>query len=161
MFYRQGWTQGELCFQMMFLVFFQHLILPHFLKVFIQKAVCRLMLLWHDGWKPASPDSWVVLLDCYYQAMTHEGIEGLVFTVVACRVCSFRESVIIIRFEVFTAVTVKNALFWDVAPCKYCVKRHFWGTYCFHLQGGKIHELSLQPPTHSGSSLRDFSTLKM
>jgi hypothetical protein len=35
-----------------------------------------------------------------------------------------------VRFEVFTAVTMKNAVFWDVAPCR------------------------------SGSSLADFSTLK-
>jgi hypothetical protein len=25
------------------------------------------------------------------------------------------------RFEVFTAVTMKKAVFWDVAPCRYCV----------------------------------------
>jgi hypothetical protein len=113
MFYRQGWTQGELCFQTMFLVFFQHLILSHLLLVFIEKAVCRQMaFLVH--WQPCSICGvlhWccdmmdeslpvqiheLVLLDCYYQAMTSEGIEGLVFAVVICRVCSFRESVIII-----------------------------------------------------------------
>jgi hypothetical protein len=27
----------------------------------------------------------------------------------------------IVRFEVFTAVTMKNAVFWDVAPCRSCV----------------------------------------
>jgi hypothetical protein len=26
-----------------------------------------------------------------------------------------------VRFEAFTAVTMKNAFFWDVAPCRYCV----------------------------------------
>jgi hypothetical protein len=40
--------------------------------------------------------------------------------------------VIPVRFEVFTAVTMKNAVFWGVAP-----------------------------PSHAGSSLADFSTLKM
>jgi hypothetical protein len=25
------------------------------------------------------------------------------------------------KFEVFTAVTMKNAVFWDVAPCRYCI----------------------------------------
>jgi hypothetical protein len=25
-----------------------------------------------------------------------------------------------VRFEVFMAVTMKNAVFWDVAPCRYC-----------------------------------------
>jgi hypothetical protein len=32
-----------------------------------------------------------------------------------------------VRFEVFTAVTMKNAVFWDVAPCRSCVNRHFGG----------------------------------
>jgi hypothetical protein len=45
-----------------------------------------------------------------------------------------------VRFEVFTAVTMKNAVFWDVAPCRSCVNRRFGGTYCLHLQGRKIHE---------------------
>jgi hypothetical protein len=60
-----------------------------------------------------------------------------------------------IRFEVFTAVTMKNAVFWDVAQCRYCVNRSFGGTYRLHLQG------SLQPPAHAGSSLADFSTMKI
>jgi hypothetical protein len=45
--------------------------------------------------------------------------------------------------EFDTAVTLKNVIFWDVAPCKSRVNRH------------------LQPPAHAGSSLADFSTLKM
>jgi hypothetical protein len=45
-----------------------------------------------------------------------------------------------VRFEVFTAVTLKNAVFWDVAPCKFCVKRRLEGTYRLHLQGRKIRE---------------------
>jgi hypothetical protein len=40
-----------------------------------------------------------------------------------------------VSFEVFTAVTIKNAVFWDVAPCRYCVNRRFGGTYRHHLQG--------------------------
>jgi hypothetical protein len=27
------------------------------------------------------------------------------------------------RFDVFTAVSMKNAVFWDVAPCRYCVNK--------------------------------------
>jgi hypothetical protein len=38
-----------------------------------------------------------------------------------------------IRFEVFTAVTMKNAVFWDVAPCRYFVNRRFGGTYRLNL----------------------------
>jgi hypothetical protein len=26
-------------------------------------------------------------------------------------------------------VTMKNAVFWDVAPCRYCVNRRFGGMY--------------------------------
>jgi hypothetical protein len=38
------------------------------------------------------------------------------------------------RFEVFTAVTMKNAVIWDVAPCRYGVNGRFGGTYRLHLQ---------------------------
>jgi hypothetical protein len=27
------------------------------------------------------------------------------------------------RFEVFTAMTMKNGVFWNVTPCSYCVRR--------------------------------------
>jgi hypothetical protein len=30
-----------------------------------------------------------------------------------------------VRFEVFTAVTMKNAVFWDVAQCRSCVNGRF------------------------------------
>jgi hypothetical protein len=53
---------------------------------------------------------------------------------------------------------MKNAVFWDVAPCRSCVNRRFGGTYRLHLQGRKCR---LQPPAHAGSSHSDFSTLKM
>jgi hypothetical protein len=45
-----------------------------------------------------------------------------------------------VRFEDFTAVTMKNAVFLDVAPCRCCVNRRFGGTYRLHLQGRKIRE---------------------
>jgi hypothetical protein len=54
------------------------------------------------------------------------------------------------------AVTMKNAVFWDVVLYSSCVNRHFGGTYSLHLQGR-----SLQPPAHAGSSLVNVSTLKM
>jgi hypothetical protein len=47
--------------------------------------------------------------------------------------------ILFVRFEIFTAVTMKNAVFWDVAPC---ISR-------------------LQPPAYAGPSLADFVTLKM
>jgi hypothetical protein len=33
-----------------------------------------------------------------------------------------------LRFEVFTAVTMKNVVFWDVKPCGSCKNRRFGGT---------------------------------
>jgi hypothetical protein len=32
-------------------------------------------------------------------------------------------------------MTMKNTVFWDVAPCRYFVNRRFGGTYRLHLQG--------------------------
>jgi hypothetical protein len=49
------------------------------------------------------------------------------------------------------AVTMKNAVFWDVTPRRSYVNRRFGGMY----------RLSLQPPAHAGSSHTDFSTPKM
>jgi hypothetical protein len=40
----------------------------------------------------------------------------------------------------FTAVTMKNVVFWGVALCRCCVNRRFGGTYRLHLQGRKICE---------------------
>jgi hypothetical protein len=42
----------------------------------------------------------------------------------------------VVGFEVFTAATMKNAVFWGVAPCR-CdrLNRHFGGSYRLHLQG--------------------------
>jgi hypothetical protein len=34
-----------------------------------------------------------------------------------------------VRFEVFTAVTMNNVVFWDVALCRFCVNRRFRGMY--------------------------------
>jgi hypothetical protein len=45
-----------------------------------------------------------------------------------------------VRFNVFTAVTMKNAVFWDVSPCRSCVNRRFGGICHLHIQGRKIRE---------------------
>jgi hypothetical protein len=49
-------------------------------------------------------------------------------------------SVSCVRSEVFTAVTMKNTVFWDVAPCRSCENRRFGGTHRHNLQGRKIRE---------------------
>jgi hypothetical protein len=40
-----------------------------------------------------------------------------------------------VRFEVFTAVTMKNGVFWVVTPCGSCKNRRFGGTWS-HLHQG-------------------------
>jgi hypothetical protein len=42
-----------------------------------------------------------------------------------------------VRFEVFTAVTMKNGVFWDVTPCGSCKNRRFGGTSRLLHQGNK------------------------
>jgi hypothetical protein len=47
-----------------------------------------------------------------------------IFECVACRELIMFS----VRFEVFTAVTMKNGVFWDVTPCGSCKNRRFGGT---------------------------------
>jgi hypothetical protein len=54
--------------------------------------------------------------------------------------CEVQTEFLNVRFEVFTAVTMKNAVFWDVAPFRSYMNRRFGGTYRLHLQGRKIRE---------------------
>jgi hypothetical protein len=42
-----------------------------------------------------------------------------------------------VRFEVFTAVTMKNGVFWDVTPCGSCKNRRFGGIWLLLHQGDK------------------------
>jgi hypothetical protein len=42
-----------------------------------------------------------------------------------------------VRFEVFTAVNMKNTIFWYVMPCGSYKNRHFRGMYHLHYQGDK------------------------
>jgi hypothetical protein len=101
-----------------------------------------------------------------YVLRQHSVYQKPLFFFLRLFILSYAKFIYYLRFEVFTAVTVKNAVFCDVAPCKSCVNRRFGGKYHLHLQGREIRERrtsvsSLQPPAHAGSSLADFSTLKM
>jgi hypothetical protein len=40
-----------------------------------------------------------------------------------------------VRFEVFTAATMNNTVFWDVTSCGSCKNRRFEETYVLHQQG--------------------------
>jgi hypothetical protein len=44
---------------------------------------------------------------------------------------------ILVSFEAFTVVTMKNAVFWDLMPCGSCKNLHFGGMYRLHHQGDK------------------------
>jgi hypothetical protein len=60
---------------------------------------------------------------------------------------AFRFSV---RFGVFTAVIMKNALFWDVTLCGSCKNRRFGEMYHLYHQGDKNRQARRQyvPPKH-------------
>jgi hypothetical protein len=47
-----------------------------------------------------------------------------------------------VRFVVFTAVTMMNAVFWDVTPCGSCMNPRFGGTWRLHHQGDKNRRTS-------------------
>jgi hypothetical protein len=42
--------------------------------------------------------------------------------------------------QYYDKVLMKNAVFWDVAPCRTCMNQRFGGTYRFHFQSRKIRE---------------------
>jgi hypothetical protein len=42
---------------------------------------------------------------------------------------------------IFNQQNLKNAIFWDVALCTYCMNRHFGGTYRPHLQNRKMEAI--------------------
>jgi hypothetical protein len=51
-----------------------------------------------------------------------------------------------VRFEVFTAVTMKNAVFWDVAPYRFCVNRrsHKKRQYSYYYYGYSLVDIIRQ-----------------
>jgi hypothetical protein len=50
--------------------------------------------------------------------------------------CRAQTPRIYVGFEVFTAVVMKSAIFWDMTPCSLLsCNRRFWGRYRLHLQG--------------------------
>jgi hypothetical protein len=49
-----------------------------------------------------------------------------------------QRNLLLVRFELFTAVTIKNTVFWDVRPCGSCKNRRFGGAQCLHHQGDTL-----------------------
>jgi hypothetical protein len=68
---------------------------------------------------------------CYFQTgCTHPSKPKSLFLRVLCtKYC------MLVRFEVFTAVTMKNGVFWDVMPCGSCKNRRFGGAQRLLHQG--------------------------
>jgi hypothetical protein len=58
------------------------------------------------------------------------------------------------------AETVKNAVFWDVAPCRSCVNRRFGGTYRLHLQGRRIRERGTSVSSGCRLSLPEMQAIR-
>jgi hypothetical protein len=56
----------------------------------------------------------------------------------------------IVKFQVFAAVTMKYAVFWDVTPCGSYKNSCFARMYCLHHQGGKINEVVVMLQVSSG-----------
>jgi hypothetical protein len=54
-----------------------------------------------------------------------------------------RRSITVVGFEIFTAVVMKIAIFWDTAPCSPYMNRRFGGTY--HLIFRVKNQLSKKP----------------
>jgi hypothetical protein len=54
------------------------------------------------------------------------------------KIISLEEKEEFVKFEVFTAVTIKNAIFWNVTSCGSCKNQHFGGMYRLHHLGDKI-----------------------
>jgi hypothetical protein len=54
-------------------------------------------------------------------------------------------------------ILMKNAVFWDVAPCGFIINRRFGGTCRLHLQGRNLRNMMLVPATRStiGSTYRE------
>jgi hypothetical protein len=48
-----------------------------------------------------------------------------------------QERIIYVRFEVLAAMTMKNALFWDVTQCESCNNRRLGKTYLLYNQAYK------------------------
>jgi hypothetical protein len=63
----------------------------------------------------------------------------LFFIVTALKTSNLtKSSHIIVGVEVFTAVAMKNSVFWDITPCVFGKKRRFGGTYRLHHKGDMI-----------------------
>jgi hypothetical protein len=67
--------------------------------------------------------------------------------------------VVYFRFELFTVVTMKNAIFWDVMPCGCCKNQLFGGTYDLHHQLERIVTLGTTLAVTSKQNMLQRNTI--
>jgi hypothetical protein len=77
----------------------------------------------------------VVLSSYVYQQCQHTR------TIQVCQTAQNTSVQISVRFEVFTTVTMKNGVFWDVTPCGSCKYRRFGGTSVSFIRVRRIGEI--------------------
>jgi hypothetical protein len=64
-----------------------------------------------------------------------------------------------VRFQVFTAVTMKNVIFWDVTPCGSCKNWCFRGMYCLDHHGNTVIVLNNKALCHDNIWWSEASVL--
>jgi hypothetical protein len=71
---------------------------------------------------------------------------------------NYRRKLHPVSFEVFTAVTMKNYVFWNVTPGGSGKSRRFGGTWHFHHQGDKLMKAlsSSETSVPTGSTRRNI-----
>jgi hypothetical protein len=80
-----------------------------------------------NPWHPSSPDLKTFDFSFSFSEISSgctSYVEQRIFTTAN----TYLEMVCNVRFEVFTAVTMKNAVFWDITPCSFCKNGRLGGT---------------------------------
>jgi hypothetical protein len=119
-----------------------------FNQIWYKRLVCReehlrLVGMPHDSSSPRS-DIGIATVKalCWLGAVRwHKGrrimtCESHNFVAITTAEFNFVEFIQEVEFEAFTAVTMKNIVFWDLTPWRSCEDRCFGETYRLHLQGG-------------------------
>jgi hypothetical protein len=97
--------------------------------------------------------------------VTRIGELGITLAVISNPSTLRRNSYFIVRFEVFTSVTMKNAILWRARSYGSCKIRRLGGTYLLHLHGDKnlraMFEVTSTRITLQRNTIYDFVTLMM
>jgi hypothetical protein len=75
---------------------------------------------WENPYYPCYSPYLSPCMDLYIQLATY--LHGIVLIKAQGSFAAY------VRFEIFTAATMKNAIIWDVMPCGSCKNRRFGGT---------------------------------